>query len=110
MKLPPDKAQLRKELEQATRRFLHDGGKVEKIARGISGHSTNTPPAYIDAPLFSQPRQSRTPVPDVIAAIDSRRAAAKRNTTKAKPVRSRRRRKVIYDDFGAPLRHVWIDE
>ena len=53
----------------------------------------------------------RTLVPEVVAAIEERRKALLKRTPKGRRQRSPQpRRKVIYDDFGEPLRKVWIDE
>ena len=45
-----------------------------------------------------------------IAALDARREA-KRTRTKVVTRRTpTRRRQVVYDDFGKPLRVVWVEE
>ena len=53
----------------------------------------------------------RTPVNEVVATLNARRAAMKR---RRKPVAKRRSqgagKRIIYDDFGEPLRRVWVDE
>jgi hypothetical protein len=101
-KRPPSKAELRRELERATRRFISDGGEVEEVPAGTSVYAPGTRPPPTQ-PLFTQPRETRTPLNDVAAALDARRAARKRRRV----VRSRKpepRRQVIYDDFGEPLR------
>jgi hypothetical protein len=107
-KRPPSKAELRRELERATRRFISDGGEVEEVPAGTSVYAPGTRPPPTQ-PLFTQPRETRTPLNDVAAALDARRAARKRRRV----VRSRKpepRRQVIYDDFGEPLRRVWSDD
>ena len=61
--------------------------------------------------VFVEPRPTRTLVPEVVAAIEARRKEQMKR--KPAPKRSRLprpRRKVIYDDFGEPLRRVWIEE
>jgi hypothetical protein len=105
----PSKAELRDALQEATSDFLHRGGKVTKVPTGTSAWEPGSRPPP-SQPLFSQPPADRTPLNDVIAALDSRRAASRvrrkvRRTRKPEP-----RRRVIYDDFGEPLRRVWTDD
>ncbi len=104
MKPVPNKAQLRAELEEQMQQYLQQGGAVSEVPRGISGHIGNHNP-------FSQrgdspPAQSRTPVDEVVQALEARKnakaAAAKKHR--------RPRKKLLKDDFGEPLRWVWTDE
>lgn len=104
------KAALRRELEQATKQFLNRGGEVTPVPSGASAWEPgNRPPP--SRPLFTEPREERTPIPEVVATLEARREAMKK---KRKPARNRRdrrpRRRVVYDDFGEPLRHVWVDD
>ncbi len=111
LKKPVSKAEIRAELERATARFLQGGGQVERIPQGISGKDPGDPPLFLNRRLFLEPREPRTLVPEVVAAIEARRKERLKRT----PVRKRSRlpqprRKVIYDDFGEPLRRVWVDD
>lgn len=108
-KLPPSKAQLRQELEQATRRFLHTGGSVTEVPVGTSAWQPGTAPPPTQA-LFSQPREPRTPLNDVVAALDERRAARRSRKQVQRTRKPQPRRQTIYDDFGEPLRRVWSDD
>ena len=56
----------------------------------------------------SAPTQTRTPVSGLLATIDARKKA-KTNTNLIKKS-SRPKQKVIYDDFGEPLRTVWVED
>jgi hypothetical protein len=106
---PPSKAELRRELERATQRFLNGGGAVTEVPTGTSAWQPGERPPP-SQPLFTQPRSERTPLNDVVAALEERRAL-KRSRREVK--RSRKpapRRKIIYDDFGEPLRQVWADD
>lgn len=104
------KAAQRQELEQAMERYLRQGGEVSRVPPGTSAWEVGTRPPP-DRPLFSEPSNDRTPVSDVIARLEARREAMKgRRKQTAKPRRQRPRRRVIYDDFGEPLRHVWDDD
>ncbi len=99
-------------LEQEIEDFLQQGGEVKSVPRGLSANPGGQPPSTFAAGrLFTEPRESRTPVPEVVAAIEERRALQRKRT--ATPRRSRLpqpRRKVVYDDFGEPLRRVWIED
>ncbi len=81
------------------------------MPQGVSGKDPGEPPLFLNRRLFLEPRASRTLVPEVVAAIEARR----KERLKRAPARKRSRlpqprRKVIYDDFGEPLRRVWIDD
>jgi len=105
----PSKADIRADLEQEMTRYLKRGGHVEKIPRGVSGRDEALPNVRASRNLFIEPSIERTPVPEVIAAIESRRASKAKPPVKSKR-RSQRHRKTVYDDFGEPLRHVWVNE
>jgi hypothetical protein len=111
MDKPKSKAQLRAELQQQIAAYLQQGGSVNRVAQGISGQDAlhrERPPT---AQLFTRAPAERTPVNDVIAAIETRRAALRRRTRSATPrAKPRRRQRWVYDDFGEPLRRVWVEE
>ena len=111
MKKPVSKEDIRAELEAQTERFLRQGGQVDNIPQGVSGKDPGDPPIFLNRRLFVEPRAERTLVPEVVAAIEARRQEKLKR--KPAPKRSRLpkpRRKTIYDDFGEPLRKVWVDE
>lgn len=112
MKKPVSKAEIRAELERETQRFLKHGGEVENVPQGTSGKDPGDPPLFLNRTLFVEPKTQRTLVPDVVAAIEARRQAKlKRNAPSRKRKHlTRPRHKVIYDDFGEPLRKVWVEE
>lgn len=103
------KAELRRELEQATRQFLHGGGSVTEVPTGVSAWvpGQKPPPGQ---PLFTQPRSERTPLNEVVAALEERRAMRRRRSEVKRSRKPQPRKKVIYDDFGEPLRTVWSDD
>ena len=109
MKKLPTKADIRADLEQEMTRYLKRGGHVDKIPRGVSGRDEALPSVLPSRSLFIEPSIERTPVPEVIAAIESRRGPKAKPPAKAKR-RTQRHRKTVYDDFGEPLRHVWVEE
>jgi hypothetical protein len=105
------KAEQRAEMELEMKRFLNRGGTVDNVAQGISGKNANDPPLYLTGRLFDQPRADRTFVPEVVAAIEARRVAKLKRKPERKSSRlPRARKKIIYDDFGEPLRKIWSDE
>ncbi|WP_328799295.1 hypothetical protein [Sediminihaliea albiluteola] len=112
MKKPISKAELRAALEDAMLRYLDKGGEVETVPRGVSGADPLSPSAHRSRNLFLEPRTERTPVPEVVAAIEARRQAMLKRNSKAKaPAKTPKpRRKTLYDDFGEPLRRVWSDD
>lgn len=103
LKPPVSKAELRDELESQVDAFLRNGGQVSEIPRGVSGRDTADGPLPSSAFAGDEPREGRTYVNDVIAAIEARR----KPPLAARPKPRRPRKKIIYDDFGEPLRWVW---
>lgn len=102
---------MRAELEQETARFLRHGGEVENVPRGVSGKDPGDAPIFLNRRLFVEPPAPRTPVPEVVAAIEARRRLPpKRSQARKRSRLPQPRRKVIYDDFGEPLRKIWVDE
>ena len=106
MKRPISKADIRQDIDKQIADFLKSGGEVAEIQRGLSGRDNPDGPIKTDL-INNQPKEGRTYVPEVIAAIDARRNA---KPAKSKPSKPKLRRKIIYDDFGEPLREVWIEE
>jgi hypothetical protein len=107
----PTKADIRADLEQEMVHFLDKGGRVEKVPQGLSGREGNQSMMLPSRSLFIEPSIERTPIPEVDAAIEERRKSMLKRTAPAKRSRlPKRRQKTIYDDFGEPLRRVWVDE
>ena len=111
MKKPLSKTDLRQRLARHTAAFLSGGGTVKKLNRGESAYDkTDVPPA---APLFeARPSNhtTRTPLTDVIAALEARRATKRSRTRAIRRKTPERSKKVFYDDFGEPLRVTWVEE
>ncbi len=110
MKKPVSKADIRDELLQETVRFLEQGGSVNEIPRGISGKDPGDPPLFLNRRLFVEPKSPRTPIPEVVAAIEARRHQKFRHKPQPKRRLPPPRRKILYDDFGEPLRRIWSEE
>ncbi|MDF1781948.1 MAG: hypothetical protein P1U67_11680 [Alcanivoracaceae bacterium] len=102
------KQYLRDRLRQQMDEFVARGGRVRKVEAGASGQGSYDPRRTHQGSFSHQPTATRTPLPEVVAAIETRKKA--RATAKAK-AQSRRqpRRRLIYDDFGEPLRWEWVD-
>lgn len=103
----PTKQEIRQKLDQETKDFLNRGGAVQEVARGATGLVDGR---YDERSLaFEKPREERTPLDQVLIAIDQRREAqrkpARAASSRSKPKRPRK--KIIYDDFGEPLRVIW---
>ncbi|MDZ7781860.1 MAG: hypothetical protein U5K56_02585 [Halioglobus sp.] len=111
MKKTVSKADIRRELHRQTEHFLRGGGEVKEVPRGLSGREPGDPPVFLNHKLFIEPRAPRTLVPEVVAAIESRRKEASGRKPRPKDKRARRpRRETIYDDFGEPLRRIWVED
>ena len=108
MKLPASKTEMREKLEEQVREFLGRGGAVQAVARGASGRD-NTSGAPGFRSFTQRPKEERTYVPEVVAAIEARRHKP-RETKRAQPGKPRLVRKAIYDDFGEPIRWEWVDQ
>jgi hypothetical protein len=107
MKKRVSKKELRDSLNQDIEQYLEKGGEVHEFERVESGLVNGR---YNEQAMSFEKRQERTPVPDVLRAIDERREARRKPQRKSETKRqSGPKKKVIYDDFGEPLRVVWED-
>ncbi|MDO6564597.1 hypothetical protein Q4488_14515 [Amphritea sp. 1_MG-2023] len=98
------KSELRKQLQLQTQAFLKQGGEVAEVETGATGLINGS---YRNAGFILNPqRQERTPLNGVLAKIDARKAE-RTQTTHTATKSTRQRKKVIYDDFGEPLRVVF---
>ena len=85
--------------------YLRQGGEIQQVPTGVSGR--DNPLESLRMPLFNEPKVSRTPIPEVLEAMDARR---QKKPTVKKPSKPGPIEKTIYDDFGEPIRKVWVDE
>ena len=109
MKKPITKDQIRRRLEHQTKAFVNAGGEINAIEPGLSGIDEAITP--IRTPVFSKPAESRTPLTDVVKALDERRREKLKRTPKKVRTRTTSRKKqIVYDDFGEPLRVIWRDD
>jgi len=101
------KSSMRDELRKKTEEFLKRGGEIKQHNQGETGEPADKPRAR-SVFVSGEPRQTRTYINDVVSALDSR----KKKKTPPKPVKVSKspKKKIIYDDFGEPVREVWTDE
>ncbi|TBR44974.1 hypothetical protein CBF23_000265 [Marinomonas agarivorans] len=97
IKPKPTKTETRDEIALQVEEFLQRQGKIEQVKMGDSGlvdgkYHTN----HIG---FNEPKQTRTPLNHVVAEIQNRK--------KPQKMKKRPTKKVIYDDFGEPIRWYW---
>ena len=103
MKPTKTRRELHSELQQQINDFLKQGGAVSEVPRGLSGRPLANGPLIT---LFDgQSHEDRTPLPDVVAAIEARKHPQIMKTRKPRP-----KKRVILDDFGQPLRWEWVEE
>ncbi len=102
VKVRNSKEQQRYRLERDMERFLSEGGSISEVPNGVSGADAVSGKGH-QTVLFNGPRQAqRTDLSQVAATIDSRKHKPRRQRLNARP-----QRKLVYDDFGEPLRWVW---
>ena len=106
---PPSKAQQREELERQMREFLSSGHAVQEIPRGVSSRDTAEGPLPRERWQMDNTKSEWTYIPEVVEALEKRKLEGQK---KPRPPGSKKRprKRLIYDDFGEPLRWVWVDE
>ena len=108
MKPTKTKAQIRAEIEAQIEAYLNSGGEVNSVPRGTSGNTDNS--NLFSAPTSFEPKQERTPVNDVVKELEERKKNKTSANTPNNKKRATPRRKLITDDFGEPIRWVWLDK
>jgi hypothetical protein len=109
------KARQRDQLQRQIDEFLSRGGHIRQVPNGASGapaggdwrHQHFTPRQAPAGDATATP--PRVPLTHVIATIEARKQARRQKPPRIKARRAPRR-KLIYDDFGEPLRWQWVDE
>ncbi len=96
------KQQIRRELEAEVNHFLQTGGAIQQVAQGESGKELGS--NLNQAIPLSPEKQSRTLLTEEIQALDKRKHSKEKPQ---QPQTPKARKKIIYDDFGEPLREVW---
>ncbi|MDX1341682.1 hypothetical protein [Reinekea sp. G2M2-21] len=106
MKPVRTKKDLQADLQAQVEAFLSHGGNIRQVERGQSGLSHEKPWINPFKSGETEKAASRTPLPDVVAAIDARKQSKKKPT----PKRRKPEKIWILDDFGEPVRWVWSDQ
>lgn len=101
MQKRPTKAELRQQLDDEVQQFLAQGGQVKSMPRGATGLENGR----YNALGFDRPKEERTDVSSLLNIIDERRHQQRK--TPLKPPASKPKKKIIYDDFGEPVRIIW---
>src|SRR5690606_338688 len=105
MKPTKTKRELRDELENQLKEFLHQGGAVKTVPQGVSGRENTGEP--LKSICSGQTCEDRTLVPAEVAAIEARpNPAHPRKAVRSSPPK----KKIILDDCGQPLRWEWVEE
>jgi hypothetical protein len=108
IKKPPSKDQIRNSLERDVEAFLQRGNNIEQVPKGKSSRDEATSPIRSNTwQMDNKKSAERTYVPDVVEALDSRKQKEVKAVSRS---RKKPRKRLIYDDFGEPLRWVWVDE
>ncbi|MFW2422076.1 MAG: hypothetical protein ACN4EJ_05625 [Porticoccaceae bacterium] len=102
------KRQIRDQLKRETQAYLARGGEINRVTQGQSGLTHFTAGRSQSELFIGAPRQPRTYLNESVQALEQRKQTAK--VQRANKPRTRPRKKIIYDDFGEPLREVWVDE
>lgn len=99
------KAQTRQEIESQIESYIRQQGEIQQVEMGASGLQDGK---YNTSHMgFIEPKKDRTPLNHVVAAIQQRKSDKKPAPPLVKPKQPKK--KVIYDDFGDPIRYVWED-
>ena len=104
------KARQRAQLQRQVDEFLANGGAIQQVPPGASGAPPGNP--WRQQPFSthrSGERTERVSLDHVLATLEARKQAHRQKPPRIKARRGPKR-KLIYDDFGEPLRWQWIDE
>jgi len=96
------KKAVRKELEDEVNRFLNKGGEIEQVEKGISGKEIGANLNGKSINFDNSGQQTRTPLTEEVKALEERK-----KQKSEKPINRKPTKKIIYDDFGEPLREIW---
>lgn len=104
MKKRPSKRDVRNQLDQEILDFLQKGGEVQEMPHGASGLVDGR---YGQALTFEGGSEQRTSVGDALKNIDERKEQGRSKQAARTEGPKKPRKKVIYDDFGEPVRVIW---
>jgi hypothetical protein len=107
LKNQSSKNSIRSELRRKTEEYIALGGEIKQHQAGETGEPADKPRGR-SAFVSGEPPKTRTYINDVVFALDSRKK--KKVSPKASATTKGAKRKVIYDDFGEPIREVWTKD
>ena len=111
IKKPATKSELRHEIERQTRKFLQHGQLVNEIPKGVSSRDGAAGPLQKESWHMEKSQSGRTYLTEVVDSLEQRKQSKAKAAPSANSSRPKKpRRRLIYDDFGEPLRWVWVDE
>lgn len=108
MQKPPTKKELRESLERDLKKFVNSGGDVTEVPKGLSGRDNGSGMLKPETWHMDKSTGERTQIPEVLQALDNRKT--NKNSAPKQTQKKRPRKKLIYDDFGEPLRWIWVEE
>jgi hypothetical protein len=103
----PTKSETRQQLESKIEEFIQQGGEIKTVESGATGLEDGN--YNRNGFVFGYPKEERTPATQELAAIDARRRS-KTVTPPSHTFSRKPKKKIIYDDFGEPIREVWVEE
>lgn len=107
---PPSKDDIRRALERQIKEFTERGESIQSIPKGVSGRDSVNGPLKPETWQLEKSKGDRTYLNEVVEKLDNRRGAPTTKQIRSKDGKTRQRKRLIYDDFGEPLRWVWVDE
>jgi hypothetical protein len=103
MKPGKNKREISQALQKEVEKFIHSGGVIEEVPRGVSGNLKNHNPFNL---AESQNNKiDRTPLQNLVKEIEARKEKKQQPNKKARTRAPRK--KLITDDFGQPIRWIW---
>jgi hypothetical protein len=97
---------LRQDILRKTEEYIARGGQIKKLRSGESAERADGPRRK--AEFVGTDSSQQSDLKEVILEIDKRKTNFKkppRVSSKSAP-----RKKIIYDDFGEPLREIWVEK
>ena len=99
----------RQQLQRQVEEFIDRGGEVTHVPQGDGGWDNSKGALKPSQTIFDGTPKQRTPLDHLLKSIDSRRAK-KRAKPKQRARLPQPRKQAIYDDFGEPIRYIWVDK
>lgn len=109
MKLPPNKSEIRQQLEQEMEAFLAKGGAVDEIPRGKSAMEPGQMVPISNSFPQNTSKPKRESLLHVTQAIDDRRRSLRSKTSDNPRLKTNKSpgKVAVYDDFGEIIRWEW---